>query len=51
MRDKTAGLVNVQSEIATAVDSIELQKQDMILGVIRAWLENPDMIPGRRETV
>jgi len=32
-RDKAVGLVNVQSEIATAVDLIELQKQDMILGL------------------
>jgi len=46
-RDKAVGLIDVQSEIATSVDLIELQKQDMILGVIQAWLENPDMIPDK----
>jgi len=35
----------VQAEIAAAVDFIELQKQDAILGVIQAWLEGADVIP------
>jgi len=37
----------VQAEIAAAVDLIELQKQDAILGVIRAWLESADAIPDK----
>jgi len=46
-RDKAIGLVDVQAEIAAAVDLIELQKQDAILGVIRAWLESADAIPDK----
>jgi len=46
-RDKAIGVVDVQAEIAAAVDLIELQKQDAILGVIRAWLESADVIPDK----
>jgi len=40
-------VIDVQAEIAAAADLIELQKQDAILGVIRAWLGSADAIPDK----
>ena len=44
---KSIGLIDVQAEIANAGELIEQQKQDVETGIVRAWLEHPDMVPDK----
>ena len=46
-RDKAIGLIDVQAEITAAVDLIESQKQDAVLGMIRTWIESAETRPDK----